>query len=78
MTTSATNLFPTLTASTSDAEMLALLKNPEIAMGFAIEHIEDFEVRQFLIDWKADADMTPWLNAWRIDQGAGRGAPRHV
>jgi hypothetical protein len=76
MTTTAPHLFPILMASTSDAEVLALLKNPEMAMGFAIEHIEDFEVRQFLIDWKADADMTPWVKAWRIDQEAGQGAPR--
>lgn len=71
-----TNLLPALTSATTDAEMLAYLKNPEMAIGFAIQHIEDFEVRQFLIDWQADADMTPWLNAWRLDQEAGQGAPR--
>ncbi|MCX5577244.1 hypothetical protein [Kaistia terrae] len=73
-----TNILPALTAATTDTEMLALLKSPESAMGFAIEHIEDFEVRQFLIDWTSGADLTPWVDAWRIDQEAGQGAPRHV
>jgi hypothetical protein len=70
---STTNIFPTLTASTTDAEMLRMLRNPEIAMGFALEHLEDFEFRQFFQDWKDDADMTPWLETWRTDQKAGQG-----
>lgn len=73
-----TNLLPALTSATTDAEMLALLKNPEMAMRFAIEHIEDFEVRQFLVDLTSGADLTPWVDAWRVDQEVGRGAPRHA
>lgn len=67
------NLFPLLTASTTDAEMLRYLANPEMAIGFALEHLEDFELRAFLKDWKDGADMVPWLEGWRIDQRAGMG-----
>ena len=34
MTTPTPNVFPILTASTTDAEMLRMLRNPEIAIGF--------------------------------------------
>jgi hypothetical protein len=65
--------FPILTASTTDAEMLALLKNPELAMGFMLEHLEPFEGYEFIRDWKDDKDLTPWLEAWRRDQKAALG-----
>ncbi|MCL6706694.1 hypothetical protein M8R20_06765 [Pseudomonas sp. R2.Fl] len=69
----ARNIFPLLTASTTEGDMLRYLKNPEIAIGFALEHLEDWELRGFFKDWKADADMTPWLEAWRTDQKAALG-----
>lgn len=76
--TTTTNVFPTLTAHTTDAEMLALLKNPEIAIGFALEHLEPFELGMFFKDWKDDADMTGWLREWRIGQDAAlRSAPHY-
>lgn len=63
MTTTKTtrNLFPLLTASTTDAEMLRYLANPEMAIGYALEHLDEFEVILFLRDWKAGASMIPWL-----------------
>jgi len=73
MTTTTRNIFPLLTAATTDAELLRYLKNPEMAMGFALEHLEDFEFRQFLQDWKDDADMMPWIEAWRSDGRDGQG-----
>lgn len=72
-TSAARNIFPLATASTTEAEMLLYLKNPEMAMGFALEHLEDWDLRQFFQDWKDDADMSPWLKAWRADQKAGLG-----
>lgn len=68
MTTIDTNVFPILTASTTDAEMLRLLRNPEMAIGFALEHLQPYELAEFFHDWKADADMTGWLAEWHEKQ----------
>lgn len=70
MTTPTPNVFPILTASTTDAEMLRLLRNPEIAIGFALEHLQPWELGMFFKDWKDDADMTGWLCEWREKQDA--------
>lgn len=69
MTTATPNIFPIITASTTDAEMLRLLRNPEIAIGFALEHLQPWELGMFFRDWKDDADMTGWLTEWREEQG---------
>lgn len=66
------NTFAILTAPTTDAEMLTMLRNPEIAIGFALEHLQDWELREFFKDWKEDADMTPWLSEWREGQDAAQ------
>jgi hypothetical protein len=73
VSTAAASIFPALTASTTDAEMLGMLKNPEVAIGFALEHLQPWELRAFFRDWKEEAGMTPWLKAWRADQRAGSG-----
>lgn len=65
-----TNLIPFLTASTTDAEMLKMLRDPEIAIGFALEHLQPWELALFFKDWKDDADMTGWLTEWREQQDA--------
>ncbi|GGA69257.1 hypothetical protein GCM10011385_23790 [Nitratireductor aestuarii] len=65
------NIFPLLTASTTDAEILSLIKDPVAAIGFALEHLEDFEVHLFLRDWQNGEDLTSWIEAWREDQKAG-------
>ncbi|QND25792.1 hypothetical protein HB773_04575 [Sinorhizobium meliloti] len=71
-----TNAFLPLTAPLSDAEMLTALKNPEAAMGFGLEHLEPFEMYDFIRDWKEGKDLTPWLEAWRRSQkAAGEGRP---
>lgn len=64
------NIFPLATASTTDAEMLTMLRNPEIAIGFALEHLQAWELGEFFKDWKEGADMTPWLSEWREGQNA--------
>ncbi len=68
--TTTPNVFPILTASTTDAEMLRMLRNPEIAIGFALEHLQPWELGMFFRDWKDDADMTGWLREWREEQDA--------
>lgn len=70
--TTASNIFATLTASTTKAEMLSMLRNPDFAIGWALEHLEPFELASFFTDYKADADLSPWLDAWAEDQKAGQ------
>lgn len=55
----------------SDAEMLALLRYPELAMSFALDHLQPPDVRDFIRDWKQRADLGPWLRAWRQKTQAG-------
>lgn len=76
MTTTTSNRFPPVSATTATTEILDLLKSPEKAIAFAIEHIEEFEVRAFLMDWSLGADLTPWAEAWRVDYEVGKGTPR--
>ncbi|BCP55602.1 hypothetical protein K32_42190 [Kaistia sp. 32K] len=76
MTATTSTRFPAVSNATSNAEMLELLKAPEKAIAFAIEHIEEFEVRAFLMEWASGADLTPWVNGWKSDLEAGNGAPR--
>lgn len=70
MNTTAPSALPILTAHTTDVEMLRLLRNPEIAIGFALEHLQPWELGMFFKDWKDDADMTGWLCEWREKQDA--------
>lgn len=68
----------TTTAPTTDAEMLRLLRNPEFAIRFAMEHLQPWELAMFFTDWQDDADMTGWLREWREKQelgGCGRAGP---
>ncbi len=51
--------------SMSDAEMLALLKYPELAMSFALDHLQPLEIRDFIRDWKQGVNLAPWLRGWR-------------
>lgn len=76
MTKTTSNPFPSVSAATSNAEMLDLLKAPEKAIAFAIEPMEEFEVQAFLRDWSSGADLTPWVDGWRVDYEAGKGTPR--
>lgn len=57
----------TTTAPTTDAEMLRRLRNPEFAIGFALEHLQPWELAMFFTDWQADADMTGWPSAGFVD-----------
>ena len=75
--TTTPNVFPILTAATTDTEMLGMLRNPEIAIGFALEHLEPFELDMFFRDWKDDADMTGWLREWREKQDAALESTSH-
>jgi len=68
MPTTPQNSFPALTAFTTDAEMLQLLKRGDIAIGYALEHVPSWEMTEFFKDWQNDADMTPWLREWREKQ----------
>jgi hypothetical protein len=68
------NPFAALTASTTKAEMLSMLRNPDFTIGFALEHLEPWELVAFFTDYKADADLSPWLDAWEEDQKAGQAA----
>jgi hypothetical protein len=40
------------------------------AIAFALDHLEPFEVRDFLSDWRNGNDLTPWLEAWHQDRQA--------
>ena len=55
-------------AAMSDAEMLALLKYPEIAMSFAVDHLQSVEAQNFIRDWKQGVDLAPWILIWRQSQ----------
>lgn len=44
----------------STAQTVEMLKNPQLAMGYALEHFPE-ELFGFLTAWKNDEDMTPWV-----------------
>lgn len=46
---------------------LRFLMDPEIAIGFALDHLEPFEVAEFLKDRRDGRNLKPWLDAWRSD-----------
>ena len=62
------NLLPILTASTSADEMLALIQDPEAAIGFALEHLQPFELHEFFTERRDGKDLRPWLDAMKRDQ----------
>lgn len=63
MTTESRNVLPLLAAATTRIEMLALLKRADAAIGFALEHLEAFEMPEFFKDWQEDKDLSSWLDA---------------
>lgn len=73
MNTPTPNIFPLATAFTTDAEMLRLLRNPEIAIGFALEHLQPWELGMFFKDWKEGKDLGPWLQ--RADEASEDAPP---
>lgn len=42
----------------------------ERAVRFALTHLPDYEVAEFLRDWREDRPMWPWVEAWREDRRA--------
>lgn len=38
------------------------------AMNFALDHLEPFEVSEFLTEWRAGKDLGPWLDAVKADR----------
>ncbi|QIS94678.1 hypothetical protein FQ775_24115 [Nitratireductor mangrovi] len=49
------------TVPTTDAEAIA----------FALDHLDAFEVADFLADWCEGKDPKPWLDAWHQDRQGG-------
>jgi len=52
-------------SSMSDAEMLALLKYPEIAINFALDYLPLGDIHDFIHGWRSGEDLSAWLPAWR-------------
>lgn len=64
-------IFPTPSATgTTDTEMLKLLQDSGVAIGYALEYLQPWELQEFLSDWWKKADMTPWLAEWRGRRGS--------
>jgi hypothetical protein len=53
--------------------MFPSINDADAAISFALTHLDAFEVADFLTDWKAGADLTPWFRAIEFDRNAGRG-----
>lgn len=65
----------------SVAETVQMLKNPQLAIGWALEHLPPYEVAPFLTEWKAHEDeylwsvnMTAWVESAREDEPPGEAA----
>lgn len=43
------------------------------AIAFALDHLEPFEVTDFLTDWREGKDLMSWLDALHVDDKAGQG-----
>ena len=41
---------------------------PAEAINFALDHLEPFEVSEFLSEWREGKDLKPWLAALRADR----------
>lgn len=59
----------TETLAITEDGMLYLLKDPEFAIGFALEHLQPWELQAFFQDWKNGEDMEGWLIEWQEKQG---------
>jgi hypothetical protein len=53
--------------------MFLSINDADAAISFALTHLDPFEVTDFLSNWKAGADLTPWFRSIKTDRNAGRG-----
>ncbi|PBB39575.1 MAG: hypothetical protein E5V67_24220 [Mesorhizobium sp.] len=51
----------TISQAMPETELRRLLQRADIAIGFALEHLEAFEAPAFLRAWRDGHDLGPWL-----------------
>ncbi|MCO5065457.1 MAG: hypothetical protein M9924_13735 [Rhizobiaceae bacterium] len=57
-------------ATLTTADFLRALEDDGAAIGFALDCLQPYEVREFLYERRTGKDLTPWIEGWRTDHTA--------